>query len=81
MNMVERIARAICAARYERHEFGRVVDELWVDHLREARAVLVALEHPTDCMIRYGKNASSAGSLFECEDIFVSMIQSAQDEK
>ena len=81
MNMKERICRNICAKETGRDFYSKIVDELWPNYKEVAECALVAMEDPTDHMVRVARNASNSGSFAECVEIYKSMIQTAQDEE
>jgi hypothetical protein len=59
-NIVERLARVLAGARVsanaegELASAGDVVDDLWRDHVDEARAILRTLREPDPIMARAG---------------------------
>lgn len=50
-SMVERVARAICAASGFGEAFEHLVGQAWTHWLPEARAAIAAMREPTEAMI------------------------------
>ena len=85
MNMIERMARAICAERWEKPECGKVVDELWEDYIGEARAVLRVIKNPTPEMLNSAHECTIAGCCLvgqeQALDVWEEMVKTAMEEK